>query len=417
MQKPRVALIVALTLSAVAAAQPVPVSATGATNSNGFKVGDGRLHLYLELEGRYNSAAGYFGATAGGLQVNPELIAYFRPGARFELSTPATRVNFNGNVGYALYTGLLTSSSRESSHVEASVGLDTAFNQEGAVEFQLGDTLTRSDRTQNTALSIGVLSLFNSARVAVPIHPGGRALEFTPSATWSVELFDPLAPGQISLGGCPATNPTCNSAIVSTMNYSNVNAAFGGRWKFLPKTALTGDISYDWRTYFSAASGNPAARLLSGNVGMVGLISSHFSVTAKLGWGHDFSTSGASTLLGQAELAYLHSMFSVRGGYVRMLQPVPVYGANGDDRGYLEGQVENGRFKLMGNVTFDYLTFYSTSGRNDMVLSANVSPQFAVTSFFTVGLGYSFQWRNSTSAALASQYTRHEAFLRLTVAY
>jgi hypothetical protein len=96
---------------------------------------------------------------------------------------------------------------------------------------------------------------------------------------------------------------------------------------------------------------------------------------------------------------------------------VPVYGANGDDRGYLEGQVESGRFKLMGNVTFDYLTFYSASNRNDMVLSANIVPQFAVTTFFTIAVGYNFQWRNSISAALSSQYTRHEAFLRLTVAY
>lgn len=416
METPRLLLLSALTLAAVAAAQPQPVTQAGVTNSNGFKVGEGRLHLYLELEGHYNSAAGYFGSM-GGLDVNPELIAYFRPGTRFELSTPSTRINFNGNVAYALYTGLLTSASRDSSHVEAEVGLDTAFNQEGAVEFQLGDTLTRSDRTQNSALSIGVLSLFNSARVALPIHPGGRALEFTPSATWNIELFDPLSPGTINVGGCSASDPTCNSGIVSSMNYSNLNANLNGRWRFLPKTALTGDVGYDWRTYFTAGSGNPAARLLTGTVGMVGLISAHVSVTAKLGWGHDFSNSGASTLLAQAELAYLHSSFSVRGGYVRMLQPVPVYGANGDDRGYIEGQFETGRFKLLGGVIYDLLTFYSASGRQDMVLSANLSPHFAVTSFFTVALGYNFQWRSSTTSTLASSYTRHEAFLRLVLAY
>lgn len=411
----RILCLALLTLSALAVAQPAPVTA-GITNSNGFKVGEGRLHLYLELEGHFNSAAGFFDSQ-NPLVVSPELVAYFRPGTRYELATPSTRVNFNGNVGYALYTGLLSSNSRAASHVEAAVGLDTAFNQDGAVEFQVGDNLTRSDRTQNAALSIGVLSLYNSLRAALPIHPGGRALEFTPSLTWGVELFDPLAQGDITQGNCDPTDASCNSGIVSQMNYSNLNANFNTRWRFFPKTALTVDVGYDWRTYFSGASGTAAARLLSGTAGMVGLISSHISVTAKLGWAHDFSNSGASTLLAQAELAYLHSNFSVRAGYLRTVQPVPVYGTNGDDRGYLEGQFETGRFKLIGSGTFDYLTFYGTQGRKDMVVSASLSPQYAITTFFSVAVGYNFQWRTSTANSLASQFTRHEAFLRLTVAY
>ena len=96
----RILCLALLTLSALAVAQPAPVT-SGITNSNGFKVGEGRLHLYLELEGRFNSAAGFFDSQ-NALVVSPELVAYFRPGTRFELATAATRVNFNGNVGYAL---------------------------------------------------------------------------------------------------------------------------------------------------------------------------------------------------------------------------------------------------------------------------------------------------------------------------
>ena len=60
----------------------------------GFKIGEGRLHPFLELDGRFDSLVGRF--TLG--VDSPEIIFHFRPGLKFDLDTPSTFVNFNGGV-------------------------------------------------------------------------------------------------------------------------------------------------------------------------------------------------------------------------------------------------------------------------------------------------------------------------------
>src|SRR5206468_1865973 len=98
----------------------------------------------------------------------------------FNLDTASTVVNFGGSASYVWYPGLITTATRDLSHFEAGVLLDAAFNKIGAVEVDIGDNFARSDHSTNTVAGIGLLSLYNSVFLAVPIHPGGGAIEVTP---------------------------------------------------------------------------------------------------------------------------------------------------------------------------------------------------------------------------------------------
>lgn len=394
--------------------------------ANGIKIGDGRLHPFLNLLGRFDSAAGYFG---GNNTLAGELILQVQPGVRFGLESDSTTVNFNGNAEYVWYTGALNRSSVAASRFQTSVGLDTAFNRDGAVEVQLGDQLTRSDRTQNAAVGIGVLSLFNNAYLRFPIHPGGRALEFTPRVDWAVEFFEPLLGGVVP--GCATGNITCDPLNLSKMNYSSVIPGLGARWKFLPKTALTFDSSLNIRTYWNPTNGpgsNLNALVFGARVGIAGLITSHFAVTANVGYGGDFSNlgrGGFSSVIAQVDLGWLPREGSaVHLGYSRTAQPVPVYGTFGDDRAYIEARVTVlQRLGITANFAFDNLTFYSplnatNFSRADQLLTGGAAVEYRFTSWFFAALQYGFSARISSTAATQNiNFVRHEPTLRVTFQY
>ncbi|MDP1919631.1 MAG: hypothetical protein Q8L14_25490 [Myxococcales bacterium] len=404
------ALVVALSASSAIAQAPSPV---------GFKVGDGRLHLLAEVDSRFDSLVGYFRQSG---VPSPELIFVPRVGATFGLESPSTIVKFNANAEYLIFSGILSPSSTRLSRPQALVGLETSFNRDGAVSFDLGDTFTRSDRTQNPSAGIGVISLFNSLYIAAPIHPGGRALEITPRVTWGVEFFEPLLTGQTT---CPAGDITCDPTRVSAMNYSNLNFALGARYKFLPKTAIVVDTNFDLRTYWNASTQNLPAQILRGRAGLAGLLTPRFSLTLLAGAAYDFAATQRAAPIGQAELSYLvGESTSVSIGYVRDMLPVPVFGTFADDRGYLNARLGflGDRLTLNGTASIDYFTFFGPMGtvstRSDLLIGLNVGPSFVVTSWFVIGATYGLGYRSSTQTTQTGiNFVRHEANLRLTFRY
>lgn len=415
-------------LTLLCALLALPVAAQEVAKSPGFKIGDGALHPYLQLDARYDSLVGYFNFdSAGNLVPSGELVLHARPGVRFDLDTPSTFVGFNGNAEYLWFTGLISPGSTALSRLQASVGLDTKFNRDGAVEFQIGDQLTRSDRTQNPALGIGAISLFNNVYIAAPIHPGGRALEVTPKVAWSVEFFERLVNGIANF--CPAGTPACEP---SQSNYSNLNFGANARWKFLPKTAIIVDVNADWRYYF--ADPTISKVIFRSMAGIGGLISPRISVTLLGGYAGDFTNGSIHTFIGNAELGYTISEATrVAVGYARNAAPVPVIGTLINDRGYLRGGVGflSNRLTINGQLAVDYLTFLGPPAnpaaptpnptRNDFLISLNVGPTFVVTSWFDVGASYTLSYRTTQNvtgpALLGLNYLRHEAMLRLDFHY
>jgi hypothetical protein len=401
----------------------VAASADGsAPEPLGFKIGDGRLHPFLEADGRYDSMIGFFTRAANGAALpSSEFIIHARPGLKFNLENPSTLVGFKGSAEYLFYTGILSPSSRQLSRIQADVGLNAAFNRDGAVEFQIDDTLTRSDRANNPLVGTGVLSLYNNVSIAAPIRPGGRALEITPRASWQVEFFDPLVMSS-AVVGCSATDISCNPALVKQMNYSNLNFGLRGKWKFLPKTAFLLDSSFDLRTYFAGTTQNRPADLLRVQVGLLGLITPRLSATVLAGYAGEFLGSNLHTVIGNAEVNYVPFQFSkLTLGYLRTAQPVPVVGVYINDNGYLRARVGvlDNRLYFAAEGTVSYYTFFNTRAvRNDLVISGLGGLGVVVTSWFEVSAHYGLSFRSSTSTALTSvNYTRHEATLRLNLHY
>lgn len=382
--------------------------AGGQAEPNGLKVGEGRVHPYFDLVQSYDSAAGYFSVGQGRTPtLSGELVTHFRPGFRLELANPNTLVDLSGNVDYVLYTGLVTPGSQSASRLQGEANIGAAFNKSGPVEVQLSDRLIRSDRTHNPSVAVGALSLFNEAKLALPIRPGGGALEISPSATFSFELFDTFS-AQLP-PGCPASSPGCDPQALAANNYTNLGAGLEGRWRFLPKTALVLGASYDWRGY----SGGQA-QLLRATAGLAGLLSPKVTTVLRAGYSQDFA-GGAATVVGQAEVGYLMSeTASLRLGYLRTLNPVAIYGVFGDDRGYLDSRfLLGGKLTLLASAAFDFLTYYSkTNPRSESGLTLNLGPEYQFKPWLIGGLGYTFMNRNSTPA-----YSRHEGFARLTITY
>lgn len=383
---------------------------------NGIKIGDGRLHPYLDIEGRIDSQAISDTAGTGYL---PELIFNFRGGLRFDLSTPSTLLNFNGNAGAAWYTGALTGgASTTASHFQTDVGLNAAFNRDGAIEFQIGDQLYRGPKGSSPDALVGVLSLRNAAYVAAPIHPGGKGLEITPRVNWGVEFFTPQT-------ACPTILPNCEQ-IIRELNSNDLNFGLNGKWRFLPKTAITIDLDFGWRSYFNSTV-HPQATLLKGLAGLTGLITSKLALVLMAGGGGDFR-SGIATFIATGEVAWTpFDQVRLRAGYVRTLQPVASTGLYGDDRPYIAANMTF--FRRLGIAvtgSFDWLTFYGpvaggalVIAREDYLISADVSPSVIITSWFNVGASYILSVRGNARGAPAGfvPYTRHEGILRLTFQY
>lgn len=405
-------LVVAFVVPSLAFAQ--------AAAPNGIKVGEGRLHPYFDLDLRFDSAAAYFVPNTGmAPQLGSEFITHFRPGFKLDVPGSMFAVSLNAFADYVWYTGLITPGSQFASHLQGQVDLEAAFNQAGAVEFRIGDHFVRSDRSQNPAIGLGVISLFNEARAAVAIHPGGRALEITPGASYTFEFFDPLTTGVTP--GCTPGNPLCDPNSVDALNYTNIGFHLDGRYKFLPKTAIVLDVDFGLRDYVGAT---PNSSLLSATAGISGLVSPKIAVVAKAGWAQDFAGVFAKTVVGHLELGYAASeTANFKVGYVRTLQPVAALVSFNDDRGYLEGRgLLGGKLTLRGYAAVDYLTFYGSpaagGSRNDLVVSLDVGPQYQVTPWFQTAAGYLLTVRSVPGQANnPSNYTRNEGYLRLSVSY
>lgn len=381
---------------------------------NGIKMGEGRVHPYFDMELRFDSAALAVvprGAPAP-TSVAPEIIGHFRPGFRLEVPSSFTDFSLNANVDYVWYTGLLSPSSGRASRLEAGADLAAVFNKSGAVSFELADRFSRSDRTTNAAVAVGVISLFNEVRAALSIRPGGGALELTPSGAYALEFFSPIVPDE----------PGCGAAGCAIFNYQNIRAGLAGRYRFLPKTAIVLDATYDVRSYFSAAN-NQAARLLKAQTGLAGLISPKIALLLKAGWAQDF-IGAARTVIGHAELSYLiNDRSNVKFGYLRSIEPVPVFGSFGDDRGYVETNLIFGeKLRIQGYAAFDYLSYYGAatagSGRHDTNVTFTLSPEYSFTRWFKGAVAYTLSVRSSDQATSATlNFTRHEGLIRATFQY
>lgn len=381
---------------------------------NGIKIGDGRLHPFIDLEARYNTAALLDAAT---LTPVSDGIGYVRPGIRLAIPSSTLDVSLDASAEYLAYLGLVAPVSRKLNRLQAQAALDVAILKGSMVSVEIGDRFSRSDRTQNPSLSTGALSLFNDLFAGFLFTPGGGALTIRPQYHFVLENYSPLATGATAAG-------------LNTLNYVTHRGVLENRWRFLPKTAILLDADFQYRSYSANAANNLMA--LRVYAGLTGLLSEHFALTAKLGYGRDLTLGSFQSLIGQIEAGFLiNEGSSIKLGVLRTFEPV--VGSAGttalntyeDNRAYLEARATLfSRLILHGNAAVDALGYKAGAGsflggsvRNDLVLTFDVGADVEITKWFIAGLGDTLTSRSSSETTGVLNFTGNQVYARLTFTY
>lgn len=398
----------------VAAAAFVCAVLPGAAQAeaNGFKFGNARLHPFFDLELRFDSAAVSVPTTGTAYSIASDLLVHFRPGLKLEMPTTGLfTFNLNGNVDYVWYTGVINSGTRSASHLAADADLDLGINRDGQFGVDIGDHFTRSDRTNSTpGAGVGFLSLYNDARLKVNIRPYRGAISIEPGYHFTAEVFELLG-----AAGTTTVDP-------KDYDYLNHNIQLGGRWKFLPKTAMLLDTSFGIRNALSANATSKEMLTLKAMLGAGGLLTTHWEVLLKLGWGYDFTHSTYSSIIGQAEVGYLLSETSAfRLGYIRTFEPTGGdFLSYGVDRFYLDGRMLfGGKLTARGNVGVDILSFAGASSSKGQVnLVLDLGAEYEVLSWLNVAAGYTLTYYAGTNVYYnLNNFTRNEGYLRVRFIY
>ena len=388
----------------------------------GLKFGDARLHPYIDIEAWFDSAASLVNSsTAGSYETAGDLILKFRPG--FKLEVPSSLVAFNwlGNFEYDVYTGVINAGTRNASHWGLDSDLDLNINKDGQLAVDIGDHVVRSDRNSSTpSLNYGTLSLFNEARLKLSIRPYNGSITIEPGYKFGVEVFSPLS----AIAVCPSGSTSdCDPARLGAYDYMNHTVNLNGRWKFLPKTALILDSAFGARQYINAGSTN--IMTLKAGLGVAGLLTMHWEVLLRVGWGQDFTANTYSSVIGQAEVGYIFSETgAIRLGYVRTFEPTggTTYISFGDDRAYLDARVLlGGKFTVHGAVSFDYLSFKgATATMNQFNTSVDLGLDYEIKPWVNIGGGYRLSYLYGPDAPVyvgLKSFVRHEGFLKVQFIY
>jgi hypothetical protein len=385
--------------------------------ANGVKFGEGRLHPFLGLDFRYDSAAAMVTSADGSSPIAGDLVVRLKPGLKLEIPSPNFAVGLNGNLDYVWYTGIVSDGSSNASHFEGEANLDLGINRGGQLSLDIGDYISRSDRLVTSSIVVGALSLFNDAKLQLNYRPSGGALVVEPSYHLISEFFSPW--GQVAIKDCPSEF-ICDPEQVGQTDYLNHGFGLSARWKFLPKTAATFDAGFGIRSYLGSIGTDSSN--LKASVGLSGLVSPHISTTLKFGWAHDFSTGSFSSPIGQADVGYIFSQTGqVHAGYVRTFDPVasPVAVAQGTDRGYLDARfLLAGQLTARGNLSANWLDLRAADGSKTfsyLHFVADLGADYEVSKWLSLSGGYTFNLNQSVMGL--SSFNRSEVYLRAQFIY
>jgi len=402
-------------------AQDAPEALSGEKpQPNGFKVGPGRLHLFITEGLSYNSQAVAVPQTAGSQNFNFEgaFILDTRPGLNLEIDTANNSFGLNGYIDYVYYTNWINSGTSAASYFGAAASLHGEFNREGAIGLNIADSFSRTTNTYTPSIAVGVISLYNQVSLSVPIRPGGKALEIVPHVAYGVELFSQYS------GATPGNCSTCNPNNLNQNNYQDLQSGLDVRLKFLPETAAIFTSTYDVRFYSNTdPTINPNASELKLQIGLAGLITTKLSAIVKAGWAQGFGTGSISTPIGQAEITWLATeLANLSVGFLRDVYPVAGAGSYIDDRPYLSGKIFiGGRLSVSLVAAYDFFD-YATSpayptGRNDSQLSFNATAEYQIFRWFLIGGGVLFTYHTSSLNFNSYNYTQWVPYVQVTFTY
>jgi hypothetical protein len=411
-----------------------------------------RFHPSLTLQGGYDTNIFYEDTNE---QIDGAPVVGVRP--ELEIGThKATNVDFQLKVG-GFYQYFVSSNRlvAEQSGFAVDGGTALTFNPNGAVAFKLSDTFLRTNETPSGSSLTSFNRIYNDAAVDLIIQPGGKVLT-------------------LALGGHAALT---RHQVLQDLDKTEFGARAALKWKFLPKTALVVDASWDFIYYDTAertipglAAGderpflapfqggltNVNSQPLRVRGGLKGLLFSRISLTILGGYGQGFYESGSdfTGFIGSGEIAYeIGPTSRFRVGYERTFRDNSFSSFATDHKAYMGYNHQfGGRFDLVLDGSFIHREFsetptiflpdvnvsgvqgtsaYSTTRRVDPLINGGVDGTFYITRIFTVGMSYDLSVNTSNfvqitgvgsvpgnpvaSGSATTQFVKHRAFLNTGV--
>jgi len=388
-----------------------------ASAGNGIRVGgsSGRLHPYIELEGRYDSNVAF----DQNANQSSGFILHVRPGLTLDSPGESVAVKLDANLDWAQYLGKNSNLSRLYGEAQLGVGV----NRRGTLGLELTDGFRRSSTTHVLSFSGAVVENSNSLTLAVPWRPGGGAFVTTVSGGWDLSTFEAFDKGLIC--GDP-TLPDCDAGRLAKLGYSDVRGGLELRWRFLPRTAAVLQGEY-WKRLpqDSQLSSKPWGWRVW--AGAAGLMSAHLAGTLKGGWGSISDAPGSiSSWLANAEVEWLPvETASLKLGYVRDIgvDPGQDFGFT-SHRGYLDARaLLASQYTAQITASYEHRD-YPKSNTLDAadLLVVQPSADIELTRWLRVGAGVAYTKRTSKIPSGGHQFPafdfdKTEAFVRLRGTY
>jgi hypothetical protein len=385
-----------------------------ANPGDGVRLGgsEGRLHPFVEVEGRYdsNAYAGNSTANGGGEAVSA---IHVRPGLTLSVPGDMTSVDLTAKLDWWTTLGNSAAAKALDGTIYASAELGISVNKKGTVGLEVNDTFRRDDRPTALTIPYSVSSNYNLLDLAVPFRPGGGALTVELRGGWALESYEPR-----DKTNCPSPDPACS---VSKYGYNGYSGGAGVAWKFLPRTSAILEGEYLKRTpndtTVSTTGDSSGYRI---DTGVTGLVTPHIAATVKVGYGSaDTAIQKMSTFLAILEGEWMPTeLASVKLGYAHDLnvEATDQYTTNRivlAAKQLVAGKIALG---LTGSVE---LLSYVPGSETTTILQVSPAVGVEVTRWLKAELAYAYTDRSSSAvkAQTLLDYSKSEVWLKAVATY
>jgi hypothetical protein len=318
---------------------------------------------------------------------------------------------------------------KDQSNVDLDAGLSLTFNPQGRYKGTLSDDFVRTVSPENLEGPGSYVRDYNIARARVDLAPGGGMLAFNVGYTftldWWENTFSSLAPG-------------------SKPNLFAHTFDLGAKWKFLPKTAVTLDVSESLVSRPDLQVNgvdHPDSYPLRIEAGLIGQLTPRIAATVKAGYGNAFYQAS----LGRPSPASFNNALVTVGlkwqvaptgaislGFRRNFQDSMFSDYYTDNRVTLRyDHMLFSRLMLSLSGAYNYrqytgldATVWGVSSRNDSILEGHLGVDWRIREWLFAGIGYDLQYVNADQSITFvgtppynPDYTKHVMFARIEVSY
>jgi hypothetical protein len=423
----------------------------------GFKIGKLRLHPGFSLQTVFDSnvsnassqyaSADYLRIFGGYSQIpetNYDLVLHIIGAFKLNYPDDTVSVTLNLVADYARYMGLDNSDTTIMSGLTGSARLTVSLFPKAIAGFDIEEEFIRSVQPKQVGLATTFDRIHNNASGTLHVRPGGGQLRFELGYQHQFERYD--------------------ESNQKNLNWMHHEFHLNWELEFFPKTAFFMASSFAIRDYYEfdplrdnlqTNAASPNAMPLKLLAGVMGRVTSKLLINVAAGYGNSFSKNYASFnhVIGKLELTGQFTPTTVlKGGFERGFSPIVTYSYLAENKIYLEFKqwLFDNKFKIYLYSSYSFLEYGPADqgvdldqavgsvlrlpeDRNDRELTVTPSLRYDFLVWLNMEIGYTLTWHdtgywvrrvNSSETGSAFylgdtyyDYLKHEAFLKLTIAY